>query len=434
MEKKGNIRRYIYSFWERELEDVRGREMREDFLGTDAIVDISGLRRSGKTYFIYFIIKTLREKINKKQLIYLNCEHRSFYPITFRELEAVIELIYQEELLTYGRVYIFLDEIQAVEGWEIFAKSVYDEFGRRVKLVVTGSVKDLISEEYGKLITGRHHSYSFFPLSFKEFLTFKGLEFKPTDEIISRVKGELMKYLHGGGLPEFVLSNSPDYIADTLNDIVARDIKSKVEIRKKSAVDELLYLLIERVGSTFTYSRLANLLKNSGFSLSTEIVIHYTDVMKDSFLFTFLPSYAFKQSEISRKPKKVYTTDNGFLSLYPSIFSSNIGKLMENVVAVELQRRGWDPGKTLFYFYGGDFEVDFLLKKEREVVRLMQVSYISSKNDIEQREVKALIRAGKKFHCSDLQVITWDYDAIEKINDKDIRFIPLWKWLLGYPF
>ncbi|MCK5176981.1 MAG: ATP-binding protein, partial [Candidatus Aenigmarchaeota archaeon] len=295
-----------------------------------------------------------------------------------------------------------------------------------------GSVKSLISKNYGNLISGRHKTVEFFPLSFREFLKFRGFsDFdKFSEEKEAKIKKLVEEFMHKSAFPKYVLTGDFSYVEEVFGDIIERDVKSRTEIRKKEIIDDIINLLTERVGSLISFTKIKNILKNKGHKISTDLVIRYSSILENVFLFFFLPIYSSKYSQVVKNPRKVYIIDNGFFNLFNLNFSQNNGKLMENTVALELLKKGWKAGKNLFYYRKSDFEVDFLIKDGLKVKQLIQVCYDIENYDTKKRELKALIRASDELKCNDLLVITWDYEVEEEINGKKIKFVPLWKWML----
>ncbi len=311
--KKDGIKELIYGFWERNLSDVKPRAADTRFLESDMINDITGPRRAGKTYFMFSIVKELEKTFGRRQFIYLNCEHRSVYPLAVEDLNYIIEFIHQENLLKGKRVFILLDEVQTVRKWEVFAKSVYDEFGGKVKLLVSGSVKSLLSEDYGRLLSGRHRTVKIFPLSFREYLNFKGIEMgRLTEERKAKLKSAAEDYVRHGAFPKYVLSKDAEYAEETFRDIVERDVKARVGIRKREVADEMANLFLERVASRSTFTKIRDILKNRGHRISTDLAIRYSSIFENVFLFFFVPTYTPKYSEMIKNPKKIYVLDDGF--------------------------------------------------------------------------------------------------------------------------
>ncbi|MEM5882301.1 MAG: ATP-binding protein [Candidatus Aenigmatarchaeota archaeon] len=428
--KEDKIKKLIYEFWEKDLKEVRERIVNLKFLSKNLVNDIVGVRRAGKTYFLFFLTKKLEKEFGREQFIYLNCEHRSIYPLKVEELNYLVKFFHEEDLLN-KKIFLFLDEVQAVKGWEIFVKSIYDEFENKIKIIVSGSVKSLLSKDYGRFLSGRHQTIKIFPLSFKEYLIFKDIQAERiTEEKEAKIRKAAKNFLKYGSFPKYVLTEDLTYLEQIFSDIIERDIKSRVEIRKKDVIDELINLLLERAASKISFTKLKNLLRSKGYRISTDLIIRYASICEDVFLFFFLPIYSAKYSEVIKNPKKVYVVDNGFINLFPLRISENFGKLMENCVFLELIKSGFDVGKEISYYKVNDSEVDFVIKEGLEIKQLIQVTYASNKDEIEKREIRALIKASEQLKCKDLLIITWDYEDEINVENKKIKCIPLWKWLL----
>ena len=146
-----------------------------------------------------------------------------------------------------------------------------------------------------------------------------------------------------------------------------------------------------------------------------------------------MSKFSNKRSEIERSPKKVYCIDPGFVSTLSFKLSRNYGRNMENVVAVELLRRKSYWHRNWEVYYWKDYqqrEVDFVIKEGLKVKQLIQVSYASGRDEIERREIRSLLKASEELNCKELLVITWDYEGEERVRERKITFVPLWKWLL----
>ena len=179
--------------------------------------------------------------------------------------------------------------------------------------------------------------------------------------------------------------------------------------------------------SEFSFSKLRNILEFR----STVTLQNYLNYLEEAFLIFILNRFSFKIKEQIKTPKKVYVADNGFCSLLSYSFSQDSGKLMENLVFVEILRRGYKLNQDVFsYKTKNNKEVDFLLKKGIKIEQLIQVCYRIEEMKTEERESKALIEAGQDLSCNNLMVITWDREAEKIIRGKKIVFMPLWKWLL----
>ena len=158
------------------------------------------------------------------------------------------------------------------------------------------------------------------------------------------------------------------------------------------------------------------------------------DYLSSSYLTCVFERFSFKIKNQTIAPKKVYCVDTGIINSVAFKFSENLGKLMENLVAIELLRRKsyWHPDLEVYYWKDHQQrEVDFVLKEGLKIKQLIQVTYSSGKDEIERREIKSLLKASEELRCKDMLLITWDYEGKEKIKGEEIKFMPLWKWLLS---
>ena len=411
----------VEEYRRKNLPDVRERDLKVD-LSSNLIVDIVGPRRAGKTYFMYLIIKKLLESgVDKSQTLYVNFERRLLNPLTPEYFNDLVEIIYGEDLLE-NKLYIFLDEVQRIEGWERFVRSLYDEFRDKVKIFVSGSTSKLTKSSLSMLLTGRHITTYVFPLSFKEFLGFKGFEVPEvlTEQDIARIKKLLEEYIEYGGFPEVVLrDNKEEYIETLFTDIIMRDVSPLV--KNPAVLEDLAYLLTSLSGKNVSFSKLSRILASRGIKISVPTLEKYFYYMKDAFLFFDTMVYSFKIKDQIQHPRKVYCVDTGFVNYFGFKFSEDRGRLMENLVAVELLRRR--AGKIYYWKDQQQREVDFVVVKGSRVDELIQVTY--GREEIKEREIKALEKASEELRCKKKTVITWDYE-----EEGEINYIPLWKWLL----
>lgn len=428
---KEKLRVVLEEYWKKPLPLTKERKTKLE-VKTDLINDIIGIRRSGKTYLMFLTIKNLLEKgVDKKATLYINFENRRLLPLTPEYLNDIVEIIYEEMLLKkHKKLYVFLDEVQRIKDWEQYLRSIFDEFKGRIKLFVSGSTSRLTKSEIAHLLSGRHLTTRVMPLDFMELLKFRNLEYGKvlTEEEKSGIMRLLKEYLEFGGFPEVVINNNKEQILETLFlDIISRDITPKVKHR--GTVEEMAYFLCSYSGKLMSFSKLEKILNQRGIKLSVPTVEKYFNLMKDSFLFFDNPVFSYRVKDQLQYPRKIYCVDTGFVNYFGFRFSEDKGRIMENLVAVELLRR--DPKDRIFYWkdYTGK-EVDFVVKRGVKIKRLIQACYTTEDFNTKERELKALVKASKELKCSNLLVITWDYDAEEKFKGKRIKFIPLWKFLL----
>jgi Predicted ATPase (AAA+ superfamily) len=213
-------------------------------------------------------------------------------------------------------------------------------------------------------------------------------------------------------------------------DIIEKDVLRRFKIRMKETFKELAKYLISNVASEFTIRKLSHIFEVK----DVHTVRNWLDALENSYLFFILERYSPKLKEQFIAPKKIYCMDNGLVNAISFRANERLGKLMENLVAVELLRRKkyWYNSSEIYYWK--DYqqnEVDFVLKEGTQIKQLIQVTYASSKNDIGEREIKGLIKASNALICKDLLIITWDYEDMINIGNKIIKCMPLWKWMLN---
>ncbi len=393
----------------------------KSFLKHPNILIITGIRRSGKSILSQLLY-------NGEKFAYFNFFDERLTNFNSQDLETLVQAFY--ELYGNARDHFIFDEIQEIDGWEKFASRL------RInnKLIITGSNSKLLSRELSTYLTGRHIDFTLFPFDFKEYLIFHGINLKDhweySDKIVSEVRSNLNKYLQNGGFPEN-LTIGKNIILQIYRDILEKDITGRYNIRKNGALKEIANYLIANAGNEITFNKIRSIfnIKN------VHTVINYANYISSSFLVYFVNRFSFKLKEQFIAPRKVYCIDNGIITSINLNMDGQQGKLMENLVYISLIKNKSYNFDNYDVFYWKDAmqrEVDFIIKKENKILKLIQVTYASSREEITDREIKNLIIASTELHCNDLMVITWNYEAEEEIQGNKIKFVPLWKWLLLY--
>jgi len=237
----------------------------------------------------------------------------------------------------------------------------------------------------------------------------------------------LQEYLEIGGFPE-AYKFGKGMISKIYEDILTKDILLRYNISKKEEIKKLAKYLITNSSGEITYSKLARIFNIKHVST----ISNWISYLENAFLIFRLERFDFKLKQQFIAPKKVYCIDSGLMNTIGFKFSENKGKVIENEVALELQRRKAKENSFEIYYWK-DYqqnEVDFVIKRDKKIESLIQVSYINSKEEIKEREINALLKASKELRCKNLIVITWDYETEEKFEGEIIKFVPLWKWLL----
>jgi hypothetical protein len=274
-----------------------------------------------------------------------------------------------------------------------------------------------------------------FPFSFREFLAFENFKISKEDFYSTRKKSllieKLREYIALGGFPEVIKDKelSKIYLPTLYSTILTKDVVSRYKINFVTTLREISNYLVSNFSELVTFNKIKNIfgLKSSHTSKK------YISYLQESYLFFLLDKLSFKYKEVVASPKKVYVVDTGIINAMVFASSKNFGRLIENAVAIELLRKKtFNP--LLEIYYWKDYqqrEVDFVLKIGPEIEELIQVAYVSGRDEIEKREIRSLIKASEELKCKNLLLITWDYDDEIIINNKKIRCLPLWKWLLS---
>ncbi len=380
-------------------------------------VVVSGIRRAGKST----LLKQIIEKYHKEQGYYFNFEDERLCDFKAANFNSLLEVFV--ELFGERKVF-FLDEIQNVENWELFVRRMCD---RGFKFYITGSNASLLSREIGARLTGRHMPINLSPFSFREFLKFKGFEINKNSLSITAERGKIKRYfneyLQWGGMPEFLRYKDRDLLKAAYNDILYRDIAARYEIKEVKALRELSLYFLSNPGSPFSYNKL----KNSLGMGSVNTIKSYTDFLENSFLIMVNNqfSYSFKKQIVNAK--KVYCVDNGILEAVSFQFSLNRGKYLENIVNAELKREGEE---IYYYKTRSGFEIDFVIKRGRNVNMLMQVAMSLHKEETRNRELRALKEAAEELKVKNALILTEDAEEDLKENSLEIKVMPVYKWLL----
>ena len=419
----------IKDFQEFNLPNLIEREKKiETDIPIKRAISIIGPRRVGKTYFMYQLISNLiRKGVEKSRLLYVNFERESLTVCESADLSKLLKIfyeIYPENL--EKKCYIFLDEIQNVANWEHFVRTTMDN--RNIQIFISGSSSKLLSKEISTSMRGRALSHEIYPFSFREFLLAQN--FNLEKYLSSSKKLALLNYLSKymeGSYPEVILyeKEREKILSEILDVTIYRDIIERYFVKNIKA----LRLTITGVANSpyFSVHKFSNYLKSLGIKVSKNTIYSYLEYLSDSMILYQLRKFSKSYKEIHQTIPKMYFVDNGFLFIQGI---RDVGRFMEGVVFVELIRRGLKINRDLFYYRSQDYEVDFVLKEGMDVKQLVQVSYASAMDEIEKREIKALMKASDMLHCKNMLLITWDYEDEIIINNKKIKAIPLWKWLL----
>jgi len=331
---------------------------------------------------------------------------------------------------------VVLDEVQNVQGWEKFVRYLIES--QKARVFVTGSSSKLLSREISTVLTDRHVDIEVFPLSFKEFLSFRDLPVSNGVEIAKQrvhIKRSLLEYLEWGGFPEVVLSEGTARRRELLfryfDDIVIKDVVKRYGVKEIHKLENLANLLVANMASLQAFNKL-----KARIGASVDTVERFCSYLGNARMLFLLKKFDYSAGEQIRSVNKAYIVDPGFYTVKGFKFSENSGRIAENTVAIELWRRkAFNPQLEIYYWKNHQQkEVDFVIKEGTKVNQLIQVCWDIREPQTKKRETQNLLKAGADLDCNDLLVITEDYESEERASwttiEKNIRFVPLWKWLL----
>ncbi|MFH0922753.1 MAG: ATP-binding protein [Candidatus Micrarchaeota archaeon] len=360
-----------------------------------------GVRRCGKS--------TLMQQIRRKNGggNYFNFEDpriSGFQAEDFQKLLGALQEAYGK-----SNAYYF-DEIQVIGKWEWFVRQLLDS---KKRVTVTGSNASLFGQKTGTKLTGRHLDTEVFPFNYEETL---GFSKEPAG---SQSYG---KYLETGGFPEYLRTGRAEVPQRLFDDILARDIIARKNIRNSAQLRELAIALVSNIGKEFSYHSLKKALEIP----AVQTVIDYASFLQDSFLLFAVQKFDYSYKKRLIGPKKIYAVDTGLAKNLSSAFSEDKGRLLENAAYLELRKR---HGRDSVFFYKGVKECDFVVREKNALTQAIQVAY-SLDSDNKKRELDGLLEALGKFKLNNGLIITHDQEDELTINNKKISVKPAWKWML----
>lgn len=391
------------------------RSFPERYLKSEEVIIISGVRRCGKSVLLQQIRYRMPQRdyfmnFDDDRLATFSVEH-------FQELYEVFVELYGEQNCFY------FDEIQNIKGWEQFVRRLYN---MGMKVFITGSNARMLSKELGTHLTGCHVAMELFPFTFAEFLLFIGKEglLKDISGTLDRgaIQAAFESYLLEGGFPMF-LKSKDDLVLKTLyENILYKDVMVRNQLVNERELKELVYFVVSNVGKLHTYTSLTKVvgLKNS------TTVKSYLEYIENTYLLFSLSKLDSSVKAQLRNPKKVYAIDNALVRRLGFHFSGDEGRLLENLVFLDLRRRG----DELFYHNSSRAECDFVVRDGSKVVQAVQVCYRMDFSETRDREIGGLIDALVTYNLSNGFIVTSSAEEDILIGDKTIHVVPAWKWLL----
>ncbi|GAB1409764.1 ATP-binding protein [Desulfovibrionales bacterium] len=427
---KNLFKRIITDFIEKDLPILVPRDY-EIPTTSKKIISLVGVRRSGKSSLLFNIIRELRQTLPRENLIYINFEDDRLYPLQLRHLDDLLKAYY--ELYPQKRnekIYLFLDEVQVVENWELYVRRIYDT--TQVGIFITGSSAKLLSTEIATSLRGRTLTYEIFPFSFKEYLMAKDIPINlHSSTSLSYIHHALDQYIVDGGFVETINEDSliaRKILSDYLDMVVFRDIAQRYQVSNLALLRLLNKYCFTNMATLLSVTKLYNEFKSQGFKLSKDTLFNYLTYLEDAYALFTVPIYRNSIKEEQRNPKKIYIIDNGFKKIHDYAISSDMGKLYENIVFLHLRRQ-----TNAVYYFKEKHEVDFYAKlPDKEI--LIHVSSDITNASTQEREINGLVEAMNYFMVNESFLITRDEEQTLTVDGKKIHTIPLYRFLLEKNF
>lgn len=405
--------------WQEAYPGLIERELLEGIIQKLSLKEIQvliGIRRSGKSSLFKMIINHLTGTADPAKILYINLDD-PYYTEIYKHPEELYRLIDTAEKLSGQKIeFLFLDEIQNLNRWEKYVKSVYDAEQFR-KIFLTGSNSSLLKSEFAQLLSGRYVLDQVYPFSFKEIIKERNIRsdidlLSEKSNILSLVD-LMMEY---GSYPEVYKTEDRrlkhELLINYYDTIVLKDCITNNRVREIRLFRELAHYIISNVGTLFSYNSIARALDTNDNSVK-----EFIQIMENAFLIHEIKNFSWSLKQQSRARKKIYAIDNGILANVSFRFSENRGKLFENLVFSELKKAGYE-----IFFYQNKNECDFIARKNTKITAIQVCYEISAHN--REREIAGLHQAMNDFSISDGLIIS--YDQEEKHNN--FKIIPFWKY------
>lgn len=393
------------------------RYIADEWLQTSEILIISGIRRCGKSV----LMQQIRDRLVEKDFFFNFDDERlaNFKLDDFQKLqECFVELFGEQH--TY-----YFDEIQNIEGWERFVRRLYNAGN---KIVITGSNARMLSRELGTHLTGRYIQVEIYPFSFQEYLAMNEIPVNAktlytTTGRATMVKS-FVKYMECGGFPKFLQDGSVSYLTSLYESIIYRDILTRNGLTNEKEMQELMFYLASNATKRVTYSSLGKVV---GIQ-HPDTIKNYLEYIQQTYLISQLFRYDPSVKKQMMSPKKIYFVDNAIIKRIGFNATENNGVFLENLVFIELKRRGWDV-----YYYADKKECDFIVRKGLHISDAYQVTLKMDSPQTREREITGVREAMQAYSLSKGYILT--FEGKETINFDDgtiVEVVPVWEWILQY--
>lgn len=401
---------------------------------TGKVAVVLGMRRVGKTSLCLQKIQELsRQGVARQRMLYINFEDERLLPFTplhFQQLLDVYYRIYPE--VTDGEYYLFLDEPQRIDGWELFVRRLLDE--RRIHLFVTGSSAKLLGKEIATALRGRALCTELFPLRFGEYLRFKNVRWSdgPTHGTRDRaiLTAALNDYLLRGGFPEVqtgVAEICRDILRGYVDVALLRDVIERHNVSNVNALRALIRQILQAPSALFSINKFYGQLKSSGMPVAKNSLYDFIAYLADAYLIYPVELHTRSAKKRQVNPRKLYVADTGLLNAHGLGLTADRGPFLENLIYMELRSRGLSVD---YVVTDKGYEVDFLAGAEQGQPELIQVCWSLEQRGADEREMRALTAALDQGLAKSGKIITFNAETSTDLADKRIQIVPAYRWLL----
>ena len=398
---------------------------------------ITGFRRSGKSFLVKQLAKRLINENTYKlsNILYLNFEHYQLREINNPETLDKVFKLFRREIAQKGKMLLIFDEIQMVNDWDKFIRTIYEIYDEEIEIIITGSNSELLSSELGTNLAGRFIEFSLFPFSFKEYLKYYSIEIENEVDFIrnlDEITGYFNEYRSSGGLPEIctIMDESAkfSYLQGIVSKVILDDVIKRFNIKNPDIIEKILYFLNINIGNVVSFSKLGRYLKSVNSEINSDTVISYVNCIIKAFTLFEINKLDWKQNRVFETTKKFYSIDTGIVNSFDQTVR-NHSKLLENIVFIELKRRNQ---KIYFGTLKGGKEIDFVTKKNLngEYTKYQVTVELNGKN--RKREIDNLLVEDKFLqNCENILLVLDGECENIKVQEKLIKQRNLIKWLLG---
>lgn len=408
-----------YNFWKGEKIEVGfSRQAYVDrlspFLGNSLVKIVLGQRRTGKSYVLRMLMRHLIEAQNvpPQNIFYVNMDIQALRFI--RDSQMLMNVLgeYRKQLRPSGKVYVFLDEVQEIEGWENAVNSLSQDYKTPYEVFVTGSNAHLLSTELSTYLSGRYVTLEVYPFSYAEYLAYFSE---------SRSASSFSAYLRRGGLPELYRLEGEEirrnYLSSLRDSIILRDIVQRHQVRDAALLNRLIDFVTDSQGAMVSVNKMTGTLAAEGVKTNVETLGAYLGYLCESYFIHEVQRYDIKGRRLLAGERKYYLNDLAFKSQLMSGANPSAGRMLENIVYLHYRREGYriHTGRV------GQGEIDFVLQKGDEV-KYAQVCYLLGNDRVAEREFGNLERTGDNY-----PKIVISMDEISLGNVRGISHVRAWE-------